>query len=199
MALRFMNDTRKPRHTIFGKLSYHQNIHYKLGQKICGTSISSVLMTYLKEINTLLNDFGSGRNISMTRNEMEHIVLQLTKATTSSSTEKLIKSNLLNVIYGLQTSLINYVENKELKSQLEEKSADSEILRDKDKLKEYIENMKTSSINYLFNFGTGTSIGLKLKPQYEIYIQRFGIPENGIFNPVYLGEILSDLEREKCL
>ena len=114
MALRFMNDTRKPRHTIFGKLSYHQNIHYKLGQKICGTSISSVLMTYLKEINTVLDEFGSGRNISMSRNEMEHIALQLTKASTSSLTEKLIKSNLMNVMYGLQTAMINCVENEEI-------------------------------------------------------------------------------------
>ena len=193
-----MNDTRKPRHTIFGKLSYHQNIHYKLENKICGSVLTYTLIKYLKVINPLLLDFAAGKPSSITRNEIESISTQLLKMKNQSQNEKLIVKNLLNILTAIQGGDVLIGKYTDLQGKYLEKSKDSDILRNKEKLKEYIESLKKSNLMLLFDFGTAKTTGLKLKPKYEIYIQRHGIPENGVFNVEYMGEIINELEREKC-
>jgi hypothetical protein len=35
---------------------------------------------------------------------------------------------------------------------------------------------------------------IKLRPEYEVYIQRYGFPQNGAFDPKLLAEIINELK-----
>lgn len=190
MALRFMNDTRKPRHTIFGKLSYHQNIHYKLGKKICGTSLNKILIQYLHLFNNYLKNFGAGKSSNLSVETIERISVALVKISTSNQEEGVIKDNLLNTLYGLSAANKIIDEFETLNILYKEAKKDSDTLRDREKLSEYLDNLKKSNVNFLFDFGTISSLPLRLKPEYQTYIDRFGFPDNGVWNPVLLGHIL---------
>lgn len=199
MALRFMNDTRKPRHVISGKLGYHQNIHYKLGKKVCSGSLTTTLLKYVELLNTLLVDFASGRGVSLSRSELENLSAILVRTSTSSSSEKLIKENLLNILYGIQAGNLIISEKAEIENKYELAKTDSDILNDKEKLRDYLERIRKSFIPYIFDFGTTYAPQLHLKPKYQLYIDRHGIPENGVWNPALLGAIVNELEFAKQL
>jgi hypothetical protein len=66
-----------------------------------------------------------------------------------------------------------------------------EILKDKEKLLAYIEEMnKTFTI---FPNQTITTTNVKLKPEYQIYINNYGFPENGVFDPKKIALISNTL------
>ena len=199
MAFRFMNDTKKPRHVISGKLGYHQNIHYKLGKKVCSGSLTTTLLKYIELLNTLLVDFASGKGVSLSRSELENLSSILVRASASSPSEKLIKGNLLNILYGIQAGNLIISENAELENKYEIAKKDSEILNNKEKLRDYLEQTRKSFIPYIFDFGTTSAPQLNLKPKYQIYIDRHGVPENGVWDPALLGVIVSELEFAKQL
>jgi hypothetical protein len=68
---------------------------------------------------------------------------------------------------------------------------DSIILRDRDKLQEYINNLSKSF--YLTSVNV-TSTYANLKPQYQIYIQLYGLPDNLMFDPDKLSNIIRAIE-----
>jgi hypothetical protein len=67
---------------------------------------------------------------------------------------------------------------------------DSEILNNRDKLNEYIQNL---SKNVFISSIDITSIYANLKPQYQIYIQLYGLPENLDFDTTKLDYIFKQL------
>jgi predicted nucleic acid-binding Zn-ribbon protein len=68
---------------------------------------------------------------------------------------------------------------------------DSIILRDNDKLQEYINNL---SKNMYFTSVSISSAYATLKPKYQIYIQLYGLPENLMFDPSKLSNIIRAME-----
>jgi len=65
------------------------------------------------------------------------------------------------------------------------------ILKDKEKLLAYIAEMD-NTFN-LFPNQTITTTSVKLKPEYQIYINNYGFPENGIFDAEKLALISNSL------
>jgi septation ring formation regulator EzrA len=67
---------------------------------------------------------------------------------------------------------------------------DSEILNDRDKLNEYIQNL---SKNMFVTSVDVNSVYANLKPQYQTYIQLYGLPENLDFDIDKLSSILKEI------
>lgn len=75
-------------------------------------------------------------------------------------------------------------------SLFEKYKLDSEILNNKDLLKEYIENLNKSTRIADLNISAKK---LNIKPEYVEYIKLYGMPEKAIFDPVLLHEIRESL------
>lgn len=67
------------------------------------------------------------------------------------------------------------------------------ILTDVDKLKEYIEQNYKNLTMSLINVDLNLNTQLAIKPEYLIYIQLYGIPENGIFESNKLYTIIYNI------
>jgi hypothetical protein len=94
--------------------------------------------------------------------------------------------NIIEMIFlniSLTTRLTNALE------MAEQYKGDSEILRNREKLKEYIENLKTTQT---FIKPVNVNVRLRLKKRYRIYVDRYGFPKNNVFDP----ELMLDIDRE---
>ena len=71
-----------------------------------------------------------------------------------------------------------------------------DTLQDINKLQAYITNLNLnlSSTISIFPNQTATIEKATMKPQYQIYIQRYGLPVNLLWDPILLGDILEELE-----
>ena len=75
--------------------------------------------------------------------------------------------------------------------QAEQYKADSEILRNTDKLNEYLERIRKVRGKLVPDFDF--NIKLKYKKKYRIYIKKYGFPKNKIFDPELMLEIENNL------
>lgn len=94
---------------------------------------------------------------------------------------------------GLQQSVIQYSKLVETIQKLEECQKHADILKDPDKLKEYIANLNNRKGMQLFEIPDVTSIAAVLKPEFQLYLERYGIPEGYIFDTDLLTEIRQEL------
>jgi hypothetical protein len=108
------------------------------------------------------------------------------------------KSIIQNYITILELIFFNVNLKISLKNaigQAERYQLDSEILRNGDKLKEYLESLKGSSALFA---RVNTRTKLKLNRRYRIYVKKYGFPENGLFSPERMIEIDCMLEKSDC-
>ena len=74
------------------------------------------------------------------------------------------------------------------------------ILYNKKNLEEFIKDYYNRAINP--SIGSAVldfNLKLDLAPEYKIYIERYGFPNNGIFNLEQLSEIINELNNSNCL
>lgn len=72
---------------------------------------------------------------------------------------------------------------------------DSEILHDTDKLKTYIENL-TVTTHMLPEVVVSAPL-MTIKPEYSLYMEKYGVPENGIWKPDLLAEMVEIVKKRK--
>ena len=72
---------------------------------------------------------------------------------------------------------------------------DSEILHDTDKLKTYIENL-TVTTHILPEVVVSAPL-MTIKPEYSLYMEKYGVPENGIWKPDLLAEMVEIVKKRK--
>ena len=66
-----------------------------------------------------------------------------------------------------------------------------EILEDRTKLLEYISEIQKTA--YLFSAEATYTNNLEIKLWYQIYLERYGAPGDGVFDSALLGEIIEEL------
>jgi hypothetical protein len=102
--------------------------------------------------------------------------------------------NIIDIYRNMLKIVKTAYENKNLaKSTLinsESWKNDSDILNDRDKLNEYIQNL---SKNMFVTSVDVNSVYANLKPQYQTYIQLYGLPENLDFDTDKLSSILKEI------
>lgn len=89
-----------------------------------------------------------------------------------------------------------YIENKKINELLSIYKKDSDILKDPDSLKDYIENSK-NIIKGMPNITATLNIPIKIKPEFKIYHMVYGIPPKLIYNDKYLYQINYLLQNNK--
>jgi len=96
---------------------------------------------------------------------------------------------LKEVLEGLQMSIITHNNYEVLKIESTEAFEKAEILDDQDKLIAYITEKNKNKYSFIDDI-TITTTRLNIKVEYQLYIDLYGFPTNGIFDQDLLNEII---------
>jgi len=167
--------------------------------------LSEIFQPILDELNILMDYYKLGEfdilKKLLTVEKRDTISLEFAKKRNIAK-NFLIHDNILNylnvTLNNFYLSLYyreTYLETERKCKIFQEKA---NILDDMNKLKKYIKSLNKNE-GVLFKAPTITAKLAVLKPQYDIYIKRFGLPRYGVFDSMALGDILLELEEEKRL
>lgn len=101
--------------------------------------------------------------------------------------------NIINLsLEGFRQSITTYTELLNNKKMLEECQDKADILDDATRLQEYLEQLSRSM--YLMEVpDVRMTVVPEVKEEYRIYIERYGFPENAVFDVDKMGEIINEL------
>lgn len=112
--------------------------------------------------------------------QYKYLSAQILRLTSKQKKTVIFKTFILNTLQLLYSSLQNISILNQNSVDLEKNTELLEILKDKERLLAYIKEM--NQIINLFPNQTITTTNVKLKPEYQIYINNYGFPENGVFD-----------------
>lgn len=116
-----------------------------------------------------------------------------TYQTNNNSDYELLRLNVYDTMTTLFAILslqqIYTVEHKELLNLKEE----VDILYDMKKLKDYLDKLRTRAGASIFGSHDIAIQPMHIKPEYLAYINKYGYPDNGLFDPELLGELVANL------
>ena len=149
----------------------------------------TIIKTIIGFYNTLIQGNIEELIPSLTVDKMSSYFTQLKDATTSNNST-IIKfyTKILYSIYisgGIKKDEIDAVNTAKIYKD------DSETLRDPTKLKKYLDDLNTR--HYLFEPITIVPSLLKIKPEYLIYNEKYGIPPDFIYDFDKLNDIIAQL------
>ncbi len=169
-----------------------------IGMSDCQMTLSNFnrLTNYIESIETFFYTYSLGNidavaNI-LNLNTYETILGEFAKLKMDGikySKYETLRLNYVYAISGLYQSLLQNTIMGELRIQLKTALDRASILDDPEKLNAYINSFKSS----IFPDSSITIIKATIKPQYAKYIELYGVPSNGIFDPDLLGQIISNL------
>ena len=102
-------------------------------------------------------------------------------------------------LHGLSNARYMYTDFNKLNNMIETYRTDSNILNDPEKLREWIKNWNETQNRSYALFETVVNFDItkvKLKPQYEEYIARHGVPNDFNFDMNKMAEIIYDLAQQ---
>ena len=82
-----------------------------------------------------------------------------------------------------------------LRREVAKLTAENAVLYNVELLKKYLETLITKTFTIFPEQKVSTS-RIKLRPEYDRYIKRYGFPKNGAFNSEYLAEIIAEMRAE---
>ena len=91
----------------------------------------------------------------------------------------------------IKQAMTEYIKIRNLESENAELKSYKEILEDKDKLITYLEEQKNTG--HLFSASATLQVQPELKLWYQVYMERYGPPRDGVFNSELLAEIIEEL------
>ena len=112
--------------------------------------------------------------------QYKYLSAQILRLTSKQKKTAIFKTFILNTLQLLYSSLQNISILNQNSVDLEKNTELLEVLKDKERLLAYIKEM--NQIINLFPNQTITTTNVKLKPEYQIYINNYGFPENGVFD-----------------
>ena len=148
------------------------------------TNIQNILKQYcLGNIQYVIN------NLNIT--QYKYLSAQVLRITSRQKKSIILKTFILSTLQMLHSSLQQVSILNQNRIDLAKNAELLEILKDKEKLLAYIEEMnKTLTV---FPNQTITTSNVKLKTEYQIYINNYGFPENGVFDSKKLALISNSL------
>jgi len=91
----------------------------------------------------------------------------------------------------IKQAMTEYIKIQNLETENAELKSYKEILQDRDKLIEYLEQQKRTS--HMFSASATLQVQYELKLWYKVYMERHGPPGDGVFNSELLAEIIEEL------
>lgn len=166
-------------------------------------SLSELFQPILDELNILMNYYNLGAFDTLkkilTVERRDKISLEFAKKKNIAK-NFLIHDNILNylnlTLNNFYLSLYYQETYLEAEKKIKTMKKKVDILDNVDKLNKYIKELNKET-DVLFKAPTITAKFAILKPQYQIYIDRYGLPRYGIFDSIALGDIILELEEKK--
>lgn len=155
--------------------------------KLTVKQLSEVFQLYLANDITQLTELLTPEyyNILSTR------LYSLKKSKAKYPEFEVIRETFTETLTGLNVALMRNSELANIKSERDQYKDSYDILNDRPRLEEYLETLKTQ---YTSVFGdvkdVKLSVSVGINPEYKEYIRVHGLPNNGIFEPDKLGEII---------
>ena len=152
-----------------------------------------------RELNDFMNQLGLGDFQNLIDNfDLETFNRLAVKLYALKTNTHPLYVRLLNYLnYCLTTLLVVEVNvGKELgvlRQEIKKLKAENSVLHNVQLLKEHLETL-TKKTFAIFNEQRVTTSKIKLRPEYEMYIKRYGFPKNGAFNAELLAEIINELK-----
>lgn len=116
-----------------------------------------------------------------------------TYQTNNNSDKELLRLSVYDTMTTLFATLslqqVYTVEHRELLNLRDE----VDILYDMEKLKDYLDKLRTRAGASIFGTHDISIQPMHIKPEYLAYINKYGYPDNGLFDPELLGEIVANL------
>ena len=146
-------------------------------------------------IQNILTQYFLGNMLYVTTNlnitQYKYLSSQIIRLTSRQKNTVIFKTFILNSLQLLYSCLQQVSILNQNRADLETNASLLEILKDKEKLLAYIAEMnKTFNV---FPNQNITTTAVKLKPDYQIYINNYGFPVNGIFDAKKLALISNSL------
>ena len=95
------------------------------------------------------------------------------------------------LIDTLKQAMSEYIKIKYLQDKNAELKSYKEILEDREKLFNYLEEQNNTS--HIFSAEATLTTNIEIKLWYKVYLQRHGPPNDGVFNSELLAEIIEEL------
>lgn len=151
-----------------------------------------------KDIHKLSEDYSLGKfdNVEdlmtdMFNEQFSRKIYNAISQTKQTEYQEELRVLFAKMFEGLQQCVLQNLKIKDLESKLKICEERSSILDDKDKLIEYIQNLNNRFT--MIEDQTITTISATLKPEYQKYIDLYGLPEGLVFDTDKLNQIKYDL------
>jgi hypothetical protein len=163
---------------------------------IANTSIYTVLSNYTQSIQALTDEYAQGEFALVagiltqsTYNQMAIELNDLAQDPAVYPDYEILRKTIVSAFAGIYQSIIQYSNLLETETQLAAAQEMANILKDPEKLQDYINKQK--SRRALFpESKVKLNTAAQLKPEYAEYIRLYGFPQGGVFDMDKLAEIL---------
>ena len=174
--------------SVFSKLAYDKSIE----------EVSNLIRIYNNPVN---NDHDALFSI-LTQEKYRELATALynlkIKKRNVNYLEKGYEKIRINIILSFESLLYSMYQTKLAaanKRTYEGFKKDSEILHNTEKLKEFIENLSMTS--HILPEVVVSAPLMKIKPEYALYMKKYGVPTNGVWKPDLLAEMVEELKVQK--
>ena len=171
--------------SVFSKLAYHKSIE----------EVSNLIRIYNNPVN---NNHDALFSI-LTQEKYRELASELynlkIKRNKVNYYEKGYEKIRINIILSFESLLYSMYQTKlaaSNKRTYEGFKKDSEILHDTEKLKAFIENLSITS--HILPEVVVSAPLMKIKPEYSLYMKKYGVPANGIWKPDLLAEMVEQVK-----
>ena len=151
-----------------------------------------------QELNNFMNKLGLGDFQNLIDNfDLETFNALAVKLYALKTNRHPLYVRLLNYLNYCLTMLLVVEVNvgKEmvvLRREVAKLTAENAVLYNVELLKKYLETLTKKTFT-IFPEQKVSTARIKLRPEYDAYIKRYGFPKNGAFNAEYLAEIIAEL------
>ncbi len=103
------------------------------------------------------------------------------------------QENSYKILDGLNRAIQLYIENQNQKAKILTCKEKEKILKDPKLLQEYIDTHFKNTMTLFKDISYNLTVLPSLKPQYEVYFERHGFPQEGVFDSEKLAIIIKEL------
>ena len=159
------------------------------------------LATFIRTVRILLYEYSKGEYYTVANvltqkvyEKMSAELLRLSVDPKKYPDYELLRLTYTSAFEGLYQSVLQHSTLLDANVKIDNLKGYEKILKDPEKLKEYIQNLQKSTS--LFGDSVVQVPKATLKPQYAEYIRRHGFPPAGVFEMDKLADVLRDLHMD---
>jgi len=126
----------------------------------------------------------------LTNQKFSSLSISLGRLRSANTEYEMIRTSTLSVLQGLQRASVQNVELDDVKQSYSVVKERAGILDDMDRLTVFLNDLNTkANTSVLGDYSVTASVSAVIDPQYLLYIEEYGFPPDGVFDPAKLASI----------